>query len=351
MIHEYADSATAEQARRPVLLLLGYYGLLVAAYLILSWLSPWLAEHLGGVPRQTAGGFDLTQRVEPIAESAAGALATAVLTMSGALLLALPVVWVYTFARHKRGFQQSLAQTLVILPIVVSVVVVMVKHSVALAFSLGGIVGAVAFRHRLEDTKDAVYIFVTIAIGLAVGVQAYSVGFGASLFFNLVVIGLWLTDFARVPGELAPAIAAKRVQIAKDSGVDRRTKDYVIQLDQQLLQSMTPDQLKALADRALARGHEYQQHIDDRPESAADTLDATVAVRTRKETMPGLRVALEALLARDTKDWRFEDEVPGSDDLVLVRYRIRCRKKMPTPLLQDALRRALATLADEVTIQ
>lgn len=351
MTQNPSDPGPVEQARRPVLLLLGYYALLVTAYLVLSWLSPWLAERLGGVPRDTAGGLDLTQRVEPITEGAATALGTALLTMSGALLLVLPVVWVYTFARHKRGFQQSLAQTLVILPVVVAVVVVLVKHSVPLAFSLGGIVGAVAFRHRLEDTKDAIYIFVTIAIGLAVGVQAYSVGFGASLFFNFVVIGLWLTDFARVPGEMSQAIAAKRVQIAKDSVGDRRTNEYVVQLDQQLLQSMTPDQLKALADRALERGQEYQQRIDDRPQPPADPFDATVAVRARRETVSGLRATVEAVLARETKDWRFEDEGPAMDGLVLVRYRVRCRKKMPTPLLQDSLRRALAPLTDDVKVQ
>ncbi len=351
MTQDQVDSSGAgEQARRPVFLLLGYYGLLVVVYLILSALSPWLAERLGGVPRETASGVSLTQPIAPFAENAASALGTSVLTMSGALLLVLPVVWVYTFARHKRGFQQSLAQTLVILPIVVAVVVVLVKHSVALAFSLGGIVGAVAFRHRLEDTKDAVYIFVTIAIGLAVGVQAYSVGFGASIFFNAVVIGLWLTDFARVPGELSQAIAVKRVQIAKDSVADRRTQDYVVQLDQQLLQSMTPDQLKALADKALQRGHEYQQHIDDKPQRA-DSFDAVVVVRGPKERAVGLRAAAEAVLARDTKTWLLEEEAAAADGRVLIRYRVRCRKKMPTPLLQDSLRRALAPMTDDVTVQ
>jgi hypothetical protein len=352
MTHERSDPSPTEYARRPVLLLLLYYGVLVGLYLLLVRTSPWFAERLGGVPRPGTGteGLDLNPRVEPITESPASALGTAILTMGGALLLVLPVVWVYTFARHKRGFQQSLAQTLVILPIVVAVVVVLVKHSVALAFSLGGIVGAVAFRHRLEDTKDAVYIFVTIAIGLAVGVQAYSVAFGASAFFNLVVIGLWLTDFARVPGELAPGIAAKRVQRVKDS-VNRRTQDYVVQLDQQVLQSMTPDQLKALADRALERGQEYQESIDDEPDRPVDSFDASVIVRGRRESAAGLRATAEAILSRESKDWRLEDEGLSIDGIVTVRYRVRCRRKRPKPLLQETLRRALATLTDDVTVQ
>jgi len=48
-------------------------------------------------------------------------------------------------------------------------VVLIVRDSVALAFSLAGIVAAVRFRNTLRDTKDAVYIFLAIAVGLAAG--------------------------------------------------------------------------------------------------------------------------------------------------------------------------------------
>jgi hypothetical protein len=194
-------------------------------------------------------------------------------------------------------------------------------------------------------------MFLTIAIGLAVGVTAYSVAFAGSSFFNLVVIGLWLTDFARLPAELVPAIAAKRVQIAKDSAANRRTNEYVVQLDQQLLQSMTPDQLKALADRALERGQEYEQRLGERSHQPAEVLGAMVAVRAPKEAAPGLRVTTELVLERDTKEWRFEDETMDDDGAVVLRYRVRCRKKMPSPLLQDSLRRALAPMTNDVTVR
>ena len=76
--------------------------------------------------------------------------------MTGAFLLMLPVAWVYILTRQKKGYRQSVVQTLIILPIVVAGVVLLVKNSVALAFSLGGIVAAVSFRNTLRDTKDAV---------------------------------------------------------------------------------------------------------------------------------------------------------------------------------------------------
>jgi len=337
-------------AWRPLAWLLLYYGALVVIYAIVVATVPWLADRLTNVALPVQTGLIDPSRVEPSTDSPAEAAAAAVLTMASAFLLVLPVVRVYTVARHKRGFQQSLAQTLLILPVVVAVVVILVKHSVALAFSLGGIVGAVAFRHRLEDTKDAVYIFATVAIGLAVGVQAYSVGFAASAFYNLVVIAIWMTDFARVPYQLTAEVAARRVQLAKDMVPDRRTGDYVAQLDQQLLQSMTPDQLKALADRALERKQEITQDYMD-----AATPDGLVTVVVAGTDSPdqirGLRATLEAVLERDTKEWRFEGESIRSDGGASIRYRVRCRKRFPPLKLQDQIRRAVSPLTDEVSVQ
>jgi hypothetical protein len=240
---------------------------------------------------------------------------------------------------------------LVLLPIVVAVVVTLVKHSVALAFSLGGIVGAVAFRHRLQDTKDAIYTFVAIAVGLAVGVQAYSVAFAASLFFNLVVMALWLTDFARVPGHLIPSLAARRVKLAKEIAPDRRSTEYVTQLDELLLQSMTPDQLKALADRALERNEAFDANEESGPRGPGG-FRTSLEIRAPADQTGGVRATAEAVLRSEAKRWEF-DRVEGAvgDPSVTLHYLVSCRKKAPAPLLAEQLREALKSLGAEVSIR
>src|SRR5829696_5290461 len=50
---------------------------------------------------------------------------TVTLGMLAAALLALPVAWVYLLTRAKRGYQQSVVHTLVILPMVVAGIVVL----------------------------------------------------------------------------------------------------------------------------------------------------------------------------------------------------------------------------------
>ena len=105
----------------------------------------------------------------------------------------------YVLTRAKKGYQQSVVHLLIVLPLVVSGIVVLVQYSLALAFSLAGIVAAVRFRNTLRDTKDAVYIFLAIAVGLAAGVQSFAVGFVVSLIYVAVVLVLWRFDIGTAP--------------------------------------------------------------------------------------------------------------------------------------------------------
>ena len=86
----------------------------------------------------------------------------------------------------------------------------LVKNSIALAFSLAGIVAAVRFRNTLDDSKDAVYILVAAAIGIACGVQV-PVAIVLSIGFNIVTVVLWYTDFGRDPAGLGGALAEERL--------------------------------------------------------------------------------------------------------------------------------------------
>jgi len=120
----------------------------------------------------------------------------------GALALALPVAWVRTWTSESRKARQSVARALVVMPIAIALVVFLVKGSLALAFSLAGIVAAVRFRNTLSDTTDAVFFLVAMGIGLAAGVQLLSVAFIASVLFTTIIVTVWGTRFAADPPRL-----------------------------------------------------------------------------------------------------------------------------------------------------
>src|SRR5438445_13766019 len=106
------------------------------------------------------------------------------------LFRSLPVSWVYMLTKQRSGYDQSVVQTVIILPMTVAATVILVQNSLALAFTLAAIVAAVRFRNTLKDTKDAVYIFLALAVGVAAGVFSPTVAAVMSLMFNVVVVAL-----------------------------------------------------------------------------------------------------------------------------------------------------------------
>jgi len=191
--------------RVPFLRLALLYAVLVAVAATLIYFIP-LVRHAWVTSPVVEGGNAFPK----LGKSAAAAVwqdrgtlervASVLLITIGALALAAPVAWVYTFTRRLR-YDPSLVHSIIILPMVVAGIVVVVKDSVALAFSLAGIVGVVRFRNTLKDPKDAVYIFLALGIGLAAGVQALDIALVLSLTFNFVVLILWKHNFAAIYGE------------------------------------------------------------------------------------------------------------------------------------------------------
>jgi hypothetical protein len=187
--------------------IMAYYGVLAAVALLLLRYVPVVAEALTG-GTVGAGTADVGAIFGSDTPPAVGSVVTAEppwyqavlasVSMLGALALMLPVTWVYMITRRQRGFDESVVHSLLILPVAVTGIIMVVKSSVALAFSLAGVVAAVRFRTSLDDTKDAVYVFLAIGVGLAAGIQAFGVALALSIVFNLVVLVLWRTQFGNV---------------------------------------------------------------------------------------------------------------------------------------------------------
>lgn len=183
-----------------------------------------------------------------------------VIAMASALVFALPVAWIYILTRQKKGFSQSVVQALIVLPLVIAGVVVLVKHSLVLAFALGGIVAAVRFRTNVDDTKDAAAIFCVTGIGLASAVEP-TVAAVLSVGFNLLAVALWATEFGRSPASLEGKRAQRQLERALT--VASRTGTFVAKMDDEVLKSLAPEQLEALADRAWKRKRQMaNQDID-----------------------------------------------------------------------------------------
>ena len=117
------------------------------------------------------------------------------LSMMGTAMLMVPISWVYLITYGRKDIDQSFVQTIMILPIVVAGIAVIVQNSLALAFSLAGIVAAVRFRFTLGKPAHALYIFAAIGIGLGAGVGALGVASVISIAFVYATLTLWKLDY------------------------------------------------------------------------------------------------------------------------------------------------------------
>ncbi len=264
------------------------------------------------------------------------AISVAVAILS-AVLLSLPVAWIYQLTRAKRGYQQSIVQLLIILPSVVAGVALVVKYSVTLAFSLAGIVAAVKFRNSLDDSKDAVYVFLATAIGLASAVNL-PVAAVLSVTFNAVSFALWYTDFGSAPIELDGRIAEQRLKRAKQLA---RTGTFVARIDDEVFRNMTRDQLEGVAQRAWKRA---QDSDDDTP-----TVEDDLRLRIHTTDQAAMRRAIEVRLEDYLKHWRV-GAIEQTDGITMVEYHVHLRKKGSTDDLLTLVRTAGASLITDVEV-
>jgi hypothetical protein len=163
----------------------------------------------GGGKSNTLQAVAQAQEVRTLGQSL-GWLAVAII---GALITSLPVTWAYMSTRTAEEYDQSIISTILILPSVVTSIVVVVQHSLALAFALGGIAGAVRFKNSLKSSGDALYILLSVGIGLAAGIGAVELALVMSLAFNYCIVVLWVTEYGEREGmkrfmsDFSPSVA------------------------------------------------------------------------------------------------------------------------------------------------
>jgi len=116
----------------------------------------------------------------------------------GAAILIVPVSWAYFITSRSRDVDPSFVQTIVIMPIVVTGISMIVLNSLALAFSLAGIVAAVRFRFSLDQPSHAMYIFAAISIGLGAGIGALGVATVISMAFVYPMLIIWKLQYGKI---------------------------------------------------------------------------------------------------------------------------------------------------------
>jgi uncharacterized protein DUF4956 len=333
---------------RPMRRLLAYYGIVAIVVLALAYFFPDVLRRIAakGLGEVSEGPQVLTDALNGAGATTSpfgpGSLmdisVTTILILLGALVLMLPVTWVYMSARPIPGHNQNVVQTLIILPLVVAGIVFLVQNSLALAFSLAGVVGAVRFRTTLRDTRDLVYIFLSIVIGFAAGVQSLAVGALISIVFNLVLLITWRYDYGR--NVLTPTASSQWAgplhTLASETG------DHEIP-DRDLILSLTPEKAEALAER-FDRVRDKLGKKKKKPR-----FDSVLTVTT--DNVPDAQKQIEEVLERMTKRWALDEVVTNTGKPCEIYYLTRLKKSIPRDVLLTAIHENADGIIDSADLE
>jgi hypothetical protein len=195
---------TPRQRNKVGLKLVAYYATLIVLVALLVNMFPQIMPFLpfGGLDELQRGNdfamepdlINLITKVRiPVDLLADGMRVT--LSMLGALLLMIPVRWVYIAVgdletAEDQPTEHKVSASLLLLPLVVTAIIVIVKFSLALAFALTGIFAGVRYRTSLKNLTDALFIFACMAVGLAAGTQALGIALALSVFFVFTALAL-----------------------------------------------------------------------------------------------------------------------------------------------------------------
>jgi hypothetical protein len=231
------------------------------------------------------------------------AMMATLIALTGALLLALPMLAVYRLTTPAGRFDPALAESLLILPVAVAGIVTVIQGSLAVALSLAGVVTTVRFRSALRETNDAAYIFLAVAIGVAAGASALDIGAVLALFFCAALILLWGTR--RYLARKYPEAVAPSLGVNTHGG------------------------------HGHGAGAVSGTTVPDAVGAAGEEHHAVITVRAQqKEAAQRL---VEPLLAERTKSWVLDHAATESDGSTALTYSVHLRRHVTPQALASAI--------------
>ncbi len=316
--------------------LLGYYLLVTIVLVVLVRLFPGFAEMLSiDFEAASGGGFGPEALRPPSVLSPAisptlNTVLVVALALVGGLIFAIPVAWTYTETKRDEGFDKSIVQLIIMLPLAVGGVVLLVRGELALAFALAGIVAAVRFRTTFKDVKDAVFAFVVIGIGLASGMQALLLAEVFSLVFCLVVLALWYFEVGAVRSDVVQSTGPMTLSQALTPGDAERP---ILVGDPVLMAPLSDDELEAARERVSRLEHYVRADAlrDKQKYKHLLLVYATDAEEAEER--------IEDLLEQYAKRWRLVETVEGRSGIHVLEYLVRFKKSAEVGELLDRLHR------------
>lgn len=183
-----------------------------------------------------------------------------ILNIAVAAVIGFFIFLSYAISHRGTIYSKKFNASLVIMTVLTATVMTVIGNNIALSLGMVGALSIVRFRTAVKDSRDTVYIFWTIIIGICCGVGDYvvaSIG-SAVTFAAILILGCIKNDnrmlvIIRGARSKQPAIKAKMFHIFNTKAimrVENTTDNYVeliYEITQKTLQKAEKDTLDIAA--------------------------------------------------------------------------------------------------------
>jgi len=151
-----------------------------------------------------------------------------------AAIMGLLISQLYKQTHRGLNYEHNFMATLVLLAPIVSIVMLYIRGDLVLSLGLIGSLSIIRFRTPIKDTRDMVFLFWVIAVGLGAGTYNWAVVLISTIIISIVVALLYFfrygnpknTDFVLVLSGQSPVNNDDILHVIKEFVVDARIRSY-----------------------------------------------------------------------------------------------------------------------------
>lgn len=112
-----------------------------------------------------------------------------------AFVLSSIIALMYERTFQGLSYSRGLVQSMILGSIVSCLLMIAIGDNIARGIGIVGSLAIIRFRTNLRDPRDLVFLFASLGIGVAAGVQSYATAFIGTIVFCLIVFVLYISPF------------------------------------------------------------------------------------------------------------------------------------------------------------
>jgi hypothetical protein len=112
-----------------------------------------------------------------------------------AFLLGILIATLYRFTFQGISYSTDFVNTLIIITMVTTVVIMVIGNNLARAFGLVGAMSIIRFRTALKDSRDIAFVFFGLAAGMTAGSGIHIIGIVGIPLICLIILLLYWTKY------------------------------------------------------------------------------------------------------------------------------------------------------------